>query len=43
MALQEDGRDSGAATKRIRELERELARKEKAPVEAVALLVLKKR
>jgi hypothetical protein len=38
IALQEDGRESAAVTKRIRELERELARKEKALAEAAALL-----
>jgi transposase len=42
IALQEDGRESAATTKRIRKLERELARKEKALAEAAALLVLKK-
>ncbi len=42
IALEEDGRESAAATKRIRNLERELARKEKALAEAAALLVLKK-
>jgi len=42
IALQEDGRDSTATSKRIRQLERELARKEKALAEAAALLVLKK-
>ena len=42
VALEEDGRDSSTTTKRIRELERELARKEKALAEAAALLVLKK-
>lgn len=42
IALEGDGRDSSAATKRIRKLERELARKEKALAEAAALLVLKK-
>jgi transposase len=42
VALQEDGRDSTAVTRRIRQLERELARKEKALAEAAALLVLKK-
>jgi hypothetical protein len=34
VALEEDGRDSSTATKRIRKLERELARKEKALAEA---------
>jgi transposase len=42
MALQEDGRSSIATSRRIRQLERELARKEKALAEAAALLVLKK-
>lgn len=42
IALEEDGPESAAATKRIRKLERELARKEKALAEAAALLVLKK-
>jgi hypothetical protein len=42
IALEEEGRDSVATTKRIRNLERELARKEKALAEAAALLVLKK-
>ena len=42
IALEEDGRESAATTKRIRTLERELARKEKALAEAAALLVLKK-
>ena len=41
IALQ-DGSGSLAASRRIRELERELARKEKALAEAAALLVLKK-
>lgn len=40
-ALEEDG--SIAASRHIRKLERELARKEKALAEAAALLVLKKR
>ena len=43
LALDEEGRSSKAVTKRIRKLERELARKEKALAEAAALLVLKKR
>ena len=43
VALQEDGRDSTAVTRRIRQLERELARKERALAEAAALLVPKKR
>jgi transposase len=43
LALAEEGRASLATTKRIRALERELARKEKALAEATALLVLKKK
>lgn len=43
LALADEGRASLAATKQIRALERELARKEKALAEAAALLVLKKR
>lgn len=43
LALGEDPRASGASTKRIRDLERELARKEKALAEAAALLILKKK
>ena len=42
IALEEDGQGSIASTKRIRRLERELARKEKALAEAAVLLVLKK-
>ncbi len=42
LALEEDGRDSLTTTRRIRQLERELARKEKALAEAATLLVLKK-
>ena len=42
-ALEEGGRASASTTKRIRNLERELARKEKALAEAAALLVLKKK
>jgi transposase len=42
IALAEDGQASVATTKRIRKLERELARKEKALAEAAVLLVLKK-
>jgi 5-methylthioribose kinase len=42
LALEEGGRASVATNKRIRKLERELARKEKALAEAAALLVLKK-
>lgn len=43
LALGEEGRASLATVKRIRALERELARKEKALAEAAALLVLKKK
>jgi transposase len=43
LALGEDGRASLATMRRIRTLERELARKEKALAEAAALLVLKKK
>jgi transposase-like protein len=43
LALDEDGTGSLAATKRIKALERELARKEKALAEAAALLILKKK
>jgi transposase len=43
IALEEGGRASTSTNKRIRELERELARKEKALAEAAALLVLKKK
>ena len=42
IALAEDGA-SASSNKRIRELERELARKEKALAETAALLVLKKK
>jgi hypothetical protein len=42
IALQEEGRQPSGTTKHIRQLERELARKEKALAEAAALLVLKK-
>jgi len=42
LALEEGGSAATASTKRIRSLERELARKEKALAEAAALLVLKK-
>jgi transposase len=42
IALEDDGGGSAAALKRIRALERELARKEKALAEAAVLLVLKK-
>jgi transposase-like protein len=41
-ALAEDGQDPKATSQRIRALERELARKEKALAEAATLLVLKK-
>ena len=41
IALQEDGGQPRAASRRIRQLERELARKEKALAEAAALLVQK--
>ena len=43
LALADEGRASLATTKRLRALERELARKEKALAEAAALLVLKKK
>lgn len=43
LALGEEGRASLATMKRIRALERELARKEKALAEAATLLVLKKK
>jgi len=43
LALAEEGRASLAITKRLRALERELSRKEKALAEAAALLVLKKK
>jgi transposase-like protein len=43
IALDEGGRASAATNRRIRQLERELARKEKALAEAAALLVLKKK
>jgi len=42
LALEEGGTASTAAARRIRKLERELTRKEKALAEAAALLVLKK-
>ncbi len=42
LALEEGGTASAATTRRIRKLERELARKEKALAEAATLLVLKK-
>lgn len=43
IALDEGGQASAATNKRIRQLERELARKEKALAEAAALLILKKK
>ena len=43
LALAEGGTSAGAATRRIRDLERELARKDKALAEAAALLILKKK
>lgn len=43
LALGEEGRASLATMRRMRVLERELARKEKALAEAAALLVLKKK
>jgi transposase len=43
LSLDEEGRSSNTVTKRIRALERELARKERALVEAAALLILKKK
>ena len=43
LALADDGRGSMSIAKRIRALERELARKDKALAEAAALLVLKKK
>jgi len=43
LALGEEGRASLATMRRMRALERELARKEKALAEAAALLVLKKK
>lgn len=43
IALDEHGGASAATNKRIRQLERELARKEKALAEAAALLILKKK
>lgn len=42
-ALQDGNAPSLAATKRIKQLERELARKEKALAEAAVLLILKKK
>ena len=43
IALDEGGAASTSTNKRIRQLERELARKEKALAEAAALLILKKK
>jgi len=43
IALDKGGAASAATNKRIRQLERELARKEKALAEAAALLILKKK
>ena len=43
LALADEGTGSLASTKRIKKLERELARKEKALAEAAALLILKKK
>jgi DNA-binding transcriptional ArsR family regulator len=43
LGLAEGGTSAAAATRRIRVLERELARKDKALAEAAALLVLKKK
>jgi transposase-like protein len=43
LALDDEGRSSKTVINRIRGLERELARKEKALAEAAALLILKKR
>jgi transposase len=43
IALENDSSGSTVAARRIRQLERELARKEKALAEAATLLVLKKR
>jgi hypothetical protein len=43
LALADEGRASLATTKRMRALEYELARKEKAVAEAAALLVLKEK
>jgi hypothetical protein len=42
MALEDGGQASVETSKRIRKLERELARKERALAEAATLLVLKK-
>src|SRR5205823_3351092 len=43
IALEEGGRAAASTNKRIHQLERELARKEKALAEAAALLLLKKK
>ena len=43
IALDEGGAASTSTNKRIRQLERELARKEKALAEAAALIILKKK
>ena len=43
IALENESSASTSAARRIRELERELARKEKALAEAATLLVLKKK
>jgi hypothetical protein len=43
LALDDKETASGAMTRRIRQLERELARKEKALAEAAALLILQKK
>ena len=43
MVLEDQETSSTAMTKRVRQLERELARKEKALAEAAALLILKKK
>jgi hypothetical protein len=43
IVLDEGGRASATTIERIRQLERELARKEKALAEAAALLILKKK
>jgi len=43
IALAEGGEASASTNRRIRQLERELARKEKALAEAAALLILKKK
>jgi transposase len=43
LALDQDGRGASGVTKRLKALERELARKDKALAEAAALLILKKK